>query len=99
MKYLLLVLLAIGSAHASTKVEIKNNKVTVQERGVRSDYGSVRKVETSGSKIKIYTSKNYNGPAVTIDRFGNTSTQKYNNSAVSTCTYNCSLNMEDESDE
>lgn len=97
MKYLLLVILAIGSAHASTKVEVKNNKVTVQNNGVRKDYGSIRKVESSPSgQIKIYTNKNFSGPSVTIDRFGNTKTQQYNNSSSSICTYNCQLELEED---
>lgn len=100
MKYLLLVILAIGSAHASTKVEVKNNRITVQENGIRQGYGTVRKVETTPSgQVKIYSNKNFSGAAVTIDRFGNTDVQRYNKSSVSSCTYNCQLDLEDEEDE
>ena len=100
MKYLLLLVLAIGTAQASTKVEIKNNRITVQENGIRQDYGIVRKVETTNSgQVKIYSNKNFSGAAVTVDRFGNTDTQKYNKSSVSTCTYNCQLDVEDDDEE
>lgn len=100
MKYLLLVILAIGSAHASTKVEVKNNRITVQENGIRQDYGTVRKVETTPSgQVKIYSSKNFESPAVTMDRLGNIRTQKGNASFNSVCTYNCSLELEEEDEE
>lgn len=100
MKYLLLLILAVSSVQASTKVELKNNKVTVQTNGVRHDYGSVRKVETTPSgQIKIYTNKNFSGAAVTVDRFGNTDVQRYNKSAVTTCTYNCQLDLDSEDED
>lgn len=99
-KILLALLFATLSVQASTKVEIKNNQITVQENGIRQDYGTVRKVETTPSgQVKIYSSKNFSGAAVTIDRFGNTDVQRYNKSSVSSCTYNCQLDLEDEKDE
>lgn len=99
-KVLLALIFATISVHASTKVELKNNKVTVQENGIRKDYGSVRRVENvAGGGIKIYTNKNFSGAAVTIDRFGNTKTQQYNNSVVTSCKYNCALETDEEYDE
>lgn len=99
-KVLLALLFATLSVQASTKVELKNNKVTVQENGIRKDYGTVRKVENVvGGGVKIYSSQNFKTPAVTIDRFGNTKTQQYNNSVVTSCKYNCALEAVEEDDE
>lgn len=98
IKYITLAFALIAtSTIASTKVEVKNNRITVQENGIRKDYGTVRKVETTPSgKMEIYSSKNFSGAAVTVDRFGNTEVQRENNGSVYKCTYNCSLELEDE---
>lgn len=97
---LLFSLIGVFSFNAeatTTKVEIKNNKVRVQEQGIYKDYGRVRKVETRNGITKVYTNRKYDGAAVEYNsRNGNISTSGGNGQASYNCTFSCSMDAEDD---
>lgn len=91
----------IGTAcsHASTKVTIQDNRVRVQENGVTKEYGTVRDTKTTSSGVEVYTNRNFNGPAVTLNKNGSITTKETNSSRTKECTYGCVLIIDGDEDE
>ncbi|MFP9065669.1 hypothetical protein ACLI1X_15790 [Enterococcus faecalis] len=80
---------------ASTKVFMKNGNVKVQQNGIITEYGKVRLVRERNGNIEIMTNKNFSTPAITIQRNGNITTQRSNNSDSFTCRYDCDVEVEE----
>lgn len=91
---LVISLVSFGST-ASTKVSMKDGYVKVQRDGITKDYGRVRDVRERNGKVEVYTNKNYNTPAITINKNGNMRVQRDNSSSSSfECRYNCEVSDE-----
>lgn len=91
-----IIILGISAAGASTKVTVENNRVRVQENGITKEYGRVREVKTRNGTTEIYTNKNFSGAAITVHENGRITTKQTGSSASSYCKYSCAADIEED---